>query len=189
MLQTARWRLPVCPTSDVFYQILKGTINNIVGNDNIIEYGPLIARVSLRLRLELCVLESFLYEAIIPFIQKKGLTWVLPIHETLETFVAGTFFALATNFILLGSSKIFNIILVYIDALTGFPARNLGKLKNTKTFNKIPLNYFWMLCSGYGQLIGIIKNVTTGYDKFVGDYLVIITSIYITFKFIHYRFF
>ena len=124
--------VPVCPTSDVFYQILKGTINNIVGNDNIIEYGPLIASVLLRLRLELCVLESFLYEAIIPFIQKKGLTWVLPIHETLETFVAGAFFALATNFILLGSSKIFNIILVYIDALTGFPANNLGKIKKYK---------------------------------------------------------
>ena len=129
-------------------------------------------------------------EKIYNSIKKKYPTISLgTVYKTLETFVAGTFFALATNFILLGSSKIFNIILVYIDALTGFPARNLGKLKNTKTFNKIPLNYVWMLCSGYGQLIGIIKNITKGYDKFVGDYLVIITSIYITFKFIHYRFF
>jgi hypothetical protein len=85
----------------------------------VVEYGPLIASVLLRIRLELCVLESFLYEAVLPFIQKKGLSWVLPLHETVETFLAGTIFAIASNFILLGSTKIFSIILIYADAITG----------------------------------------------------------------------
>lgn len=110
---------PVCPTSDNFYQLLKSIINIIIGSENIIEYGPLIASVLLRVRLELCVFESFLYEAVIPFIKVKGITWILPLHETLETFIAGTIFAIASNFILVGSTKIFSIILLYIDALIG----------------------------------------------------------------------
>jgi hypothetical protein len=57
-------------------------ISIYTGQENVVEYGPLIASVLLRIRLELCVLESFLYEAVLPFIQKKGLSWVLPLHET-----------------------------------------------------------------------------------------------------------
>ena len=94
---------PVCPSSDTFYQVLKYAANALVGQENVVEYGPLIASVLLRIRLELCVLESFLYEAVIPFIQQKGLSWVFPINETVETFLAGTIFALASNFILLGT--------------------------------------------------------------------------------------
>ena len=33
-------------------------------------------------RLEVCVLESFVYEAVVPFVQRKGLGWILPLHET-----------------------------------------------------------------------------------------------------------
>lgn len=62
---------PVCPASDGVYNILKVTANTLVGSENVSEYGPLIASVLLRIRLELCLLESFLYEAVIPFIQKK----------------------------------------------------------------------------------------------------------------------
>jgi hypothetical protein len=64
----------------------------------------------LRVRLELCVLESFVNEAIVPFVREKGLSWVLPLHETVETFLAGTVFAVATNFILLGSTKIVAVL-------------------------------------------------------------------------------
>ena len=32
-------------------------------------------------RLEVCVLESFVYEAVVPFVQRKGLGWILPLHE------------------------------------------------------------------------------------------------------------
>ena len=110
---------PVCPASDNFYQLLKSIINVIIGSENIVEYGPLIASVLLRVRLELCVFESFLYEAVIPFIKVKGITWILPLHETLETFIAGTIFAISSNFILVGSTKIFSIVLLYIDALIG----------------------------------------------------------------------
>lgn len=31
-------------------------------------------------RLEVCVLESFVYEAVFPFVQRKGLGWILPLH-------------------------------------------------------------------------------------------------------------
>ena len=78
---------PVCPASDTIYQGLKGTAGLMIGNENAAEYGPLIASLLLRIRLEICVLESFLYEAVIPFIQQRGLSWVLPLHETLETFL------------------------------------------------------------------------------------------------------
>ena len=74
------------------------------------EYAPLIAGGLLRVRLELCVVESFFYEAIIPFIKENGLSWVLPFHETVETFLAGTVFAVATNFILIGSTKIVTVL-------------------------------------------------------------------------------
>jgi len=103
---------PVCPSSDTFYQVLKYVANSLVGQENVVEYGPLIASVLLRIRLELCVLESFVYEAVIPFIQQKGLSWVLPIHETVETFLAGTIFALASNFILLGNYHYYNLLLI-----------------------------------------------------------------------------
>ena len=64
---------PVCPASDGIYNIMKTIASTLVGKENVVEYGPLIASVLLRIRLELCVLESFLYEAVVPFIQKKGI--------------------------------------------------------------------------------------------------------------------
>jgi hypothetical protein len=81
---------PVCPASDFFYRFLQSSAINVVGRDSFIEYGPLIAGGLLRVRLELCVVESFFNEAVIPFIKQNGLNWVLPIHETVETFLAGT---------------------------------------------------------------------------------------------------
>jgi hypothetical protein len=80
---------PVCQVSDGFYGLTKGVANSLLGTENIVEYGPLVASVLLRIRLELCVLESFLYEAVIPFIQQKGISWILPLHETLETLITG----------------------------------------------------------------------------------------------------
>lgn len=84
---------PVCPASDSFYRFAQQLVVGLVGQDNVKEYAPLIAGGLLRVRLELCVLESFLYEAIIPFIKERGLSWVLPLHETVETFLAGVVFA------------------------------------------------------------------------------------------------
>ena len=91
---------PVCPASDGFYRFGQSLVEVTVGAENAKEYAPLIAGGLLRVRLELCVVESFFYEAIIPFIKKNGLSWVLPLHETVETFLAGTVFAVASNFIL-----------------------------------------------------------------------------------------
>jgi len=180
---------PVCPASDGVYNVLKSGAGAIVGKNNMVEYGPLIASVLLRVRLELCVLESFLYEAIIPFIQKKGISWVLPLHETIETFVAGTVFALATNFILLGSTKIFTVLFVYIDALTGFPARNVGRLIKRSTPSNSPGAPIGAGLQGYGDFIGFIRQFLEGADTFVGRYLVVGTTAYIAFKFLHFRVF
>jgi len=118
--------VPVCGASDTFYRALQGTVQTVVGRENFIEYGPLIASGLLRIRLELCVVESFFNEAVGPFIQMNGLSWVLPVHETVETFLAGTVFALATTFILVGSTKILTVLLTYTDFFLGAPLRLFG---------------------------------------------------------------
>lgn len=117
---------PVCPASDGIYRFAQSTTQNIVGKDNFVEYGPLIAGGLLRVRLELCVVESFFNEAVGPFIEREGLRWVLPLHETVETFLAGTIFALASTFILVGSTKIVSVLATYADVFIGLPARSLG---------------------------------------------------------------
>lgn len=117
---------PVCPASDGFYRFLQGTTEAVVGTENFSDYGPLIAGGLLRIRLELCVIESFFNEAVGPFIQQNGLTWILPLHETVETFLAGTIFSLASTFILVGSSKLVAVIVTYADVFVGLPFRLLG---------------------------------------------------------------
>jgi hypothetical protein len=117
---------PVCPASDGIYRFLQGTTQAVVGDQNFVEYGPLIAGGLLRIRLELCVVESFFNEAVAPFIEKNGLSWILPLHETVETFLAGTIFSLASTFILVGSTKIVAVIITYFDAFLGAPARLFG---------------------------------------------------------------
>merc|ERR1712187_1054443 len=89
-------------------------------------YRPLAIEALLRVRLEVCVLESFVYEAIVPFVQKKGLGWILPPHETVDTVIAGTVFAVALNFILFGTTKILAVISIYHDFLIGAPLRLVG---------------------------------------------------------------
>lgn len=117
---------PVCPTSDGFYRFLQTTLQAIVGPDAFVEYGPLIAGGLLRVRLELCVVESFFKEAVGPFIEQNGVAWILPLHETVETFLAGAIFAIASTFILIGSTKIITVIITYTDLLVGLPFRTLG---------------------------------------------------------------
>lgn len=117
---------PVCPSSDGLYRLLQGTTEAIVGEEQFVEYGPLIAGGLLRVRLELCVVESFFNEAVGPFIKQNGLTWILPLHETVETFLAGTIFALATTFILVGSTKIVSVLITYGDVFLGGPMRLFG---------------------------------------------------------------
>jgi len=117
---------PVCSASDGFYRVLQQTASSLVGPEKFVEYGPLIASGLLRVRLELCVVESFFNEAVGPFIRDNGLSWVLPIHETVETFLAGGIFALATTFILIGSTKLVTVIVTYTDFLLGLPSRLIG---------------------------------------------------------------
>mmetsp|Transcript_11446 Transcript_11446/g.31705 ORF Transcript_11446/g.31705 Transcript_11446/m.31705 type:complete len:358 (-) Transcript_11446:563-1636(-) len=117
---------PVCSASDGFYRFLQQGTQAVVGPEAFTEYGPLIAGGLLRIRLELCVVESFFNEAVGPFIQQNGLSWILPLHETVETFLAGVVFSLATTFILVGSTKILTVIFTYADFLLGAPCRLLG---------------------------------------------------------------
>ena len=117
---------PVCPASDSFYRFGQTLVVGVVGPESYKEYAPLIAGGLLRVRLELCVVESFFYEAILPFIKENGLSWILPLHETVETFLAGTIFAVASNFILIGSTKIITVIFTYADIFVGLPLRVVG---------------------------------------------------------------
>jgi hypothetical protein len=114
---------PVCGASDSVYRGLQGIVQLMVGEASYREYSPLIAGSLLRVRLELCVVESFFNEAIAPFIRERGLSWVLPLHETVETFIAGVVFAVATNFILIGSTKIITVLVTYTDVFVGLPIR------------------------------------------------------------------
>ena len=110
-------------------------------------------------------------------------------HETVETFLAGTIFALASNFILLSSTKILSIVFIYFDALTGFPSRLVGGI-GKKVAPKGSAGS--AISSGirlYGDTLGSLRQFLESTDTFVGRYLVILTSIYIAFKFVHFKFF
>ncbi|CEM00966.1 unnamed protein product [Vitrella brassicaformis CCMP3155] len=119
---------PVCGASDKLYRVLQSFVMWLVGKEAYDEYGPLIAGGLLRVRLEFCIVESFYYEGILPFIKERGLSWVLPLHETVETFIAGTVFAVATNFVLIGSTKIITVFCTYADFFFGLPSRLVGGL-------------------------------------------------------------
>ena len=69
---------------------------------------------------------SMKHEAVGPFIQREGLAWVLPLHETVETFLAGTIFAVASTFTLVGSTKIVSMLVTYIDVFLCAPFRLFG---------------------------------------------------------------
>ena len=189
---------PVCVASDALYRTAQGSVNLLVGPDVYKEYAPLIAGGLLRLRLELCVVESFFTEAIVPFVRDKGLSWVLPFHETVETFLAGTIFALALNFILVGSTKIVQVVVTYVDFFLGMPTRFLG----SKAVEKLEADDAWAdessngpaiaALSGVrllGDAIGVVRSVVDFVDVFVSRYLALTTAAYITFKFLHFRVF
>lgn len=117
---------PVCPAADNLYRVLQAIGDGVVATEAGQEYRPLMIEVFLRVRLEICVLESFVYEAIVPFIQRKGLSWILPLHETLDTVIAGVVFALSLNFLLFGATKILAVLSIYHDFLLGTPLRFIG---------------------------------------------------------------
>lgn len=129
-----------------------------------------------------------------PFIQQKGLSWILPFHETVETFLAGTIFALATNFILVGSTKIIQVIVTYFDFFLGMPVRFLSS-KGVETLEakddsqNQPAIVALSSVKVLGDVIGIVRQVVDFVDVFVSRYLALTTAAYITFKFLHFRVF
>eukprot|EP00913_Durusdinium_trenchii_P008745 g8212.t1 len=78
---------PVCPASDGLYGFGKAAADGLLGSEGA-EYRPLAIEALLRVRLEVCVLESFVYEAVVPFVQRKGLGWILPFHDAWAEFGA-----------------------------------------------------------------------------------------------------
>jgi len=119
---------PVCPASDGVFRVGQRAALSLAGDQNIENYRPLINDVLIRVRTELCILESFGRETAIPFVREKGLGWVLPLHETSETYLAGVVFMVGTNFILLGSTKVVAILAIYHDLSLGLIARATGGL-------------------------------------------------------------
>lgn len=117
---------PVCPAADGVFRVGQALASSVAGDQAAADYRPLINDVLIRVRTELCVLESFIRETATPFIQEKGVGWILPLHETSETYVAGVVFMVGANFILLGSTKVVAILAIYIDLLIGLPSRLLG---------------------------------------------------------------
>jgi hypothetical protein len=122
---------PVCPASDGVFRIGQTMAAGVAGDQTVEDYRPLINDVLIRVRTELCVLESFVRETATPFIAEKGVGWILPLHETSETYVAGIVFMVGANFILLGSTKVVAILAIYLDLLIGLPCRLLGGVFGT----------------------------------------------------------
>ena len=58
-----------------------------------------------------------------PFLQQKGVAWVMPLHETSETYLDGVDFMVGANFILLGSTKAVAILAIYHDLVLGLPRK------------------------------------------------------------------
>jgi len=117
---------PVCPASDGVFRVGQRAAQNLAGDENIENYRPLINDVLIRVRTELCVLESFVRETAVPFVKEKGVGWVLPKRETSETYLAGVVFMLGANFILLGSTKVVAIMAIYHDLSLGLATRLFG---------------------------------------------------------------
>eukprot|EP00667_Euglena_gracilis_P010639 EG_transcript_10846 len=117
---------PVCPASDGVFRLGQSLATGLAGDQTVEDYRPLINDVLIRVRTELCVLESFMRETAAPFIAEKGIGWILPLHETSETYVAGVVFMVGANFILLGSTKVVAILAIYADLIVGLPSRLLG---------------------------------------------------------------
>ena len=108
--------------------------------------------------------------------------------------LAGTIFAVACNIILLGSTKIFTILVIYLDVLTGMPTRFIGNtlnsvLNKTNTAGQSTNINVGFVLKIYGDIIGTIRNFIENTDTFIGRYLVLITSGYVIFKLLHFKFF
>lgn len=183
---------PVCAVSDSFYRAAQQTVLFVVGEQTFQEYAPLIAGTLLRVRLELCVVESFFSEAIVPFVNENGLSWVLPRTETVETFLAGTIFSIALNIIFIGSSKIIAVLVTLIDLLLGLPARLVSKIPvggGDGEDKDSPVVTTLAVIGVFGQVLDVARKVAEFADVFVARYLAILTVAYIVFKFLHFRVF
>jgi hypothetical protein len=185
---------PVCTASDAIYRGAQQSIAVIVGPKVFEEYAPLIAGGLLRVRLELCVVESFFGEAVLPFVQKNGLSWVLPFHETVETFLAGTIFALVLNFILVGSTKILQVVVTWFDFFLGMPSRfvstkAIDQLSDENDESPKPAVVAFTVSKTAGEAIGLARQFVDALDVFTSQYLSLTTAAYITFKFLHFRVF
>lgn len=178
---------PICPTSDFLYQFAKSASSYIIGENGMSEFGPLIASVLLRIRLEFCVFESFYQEAVLPFVRAHGFGWVLPLHETAEALIAGVIFALAANFVLLGSTKMFAVLVLYADLLVGSVLRAVAWVLRSLPAKAI--KRAGSAAAALAALLGAVRGLVEGVDTFVGRYLVVGTTVYVLFRIAHFKLF
>jgi len=159
---------PVCPASDGVFRVGQRAAISLAGDENIENYRPLINDVLIRVRTELCVLESFVRETAVPFVREKGLGWVLPRRETSETYLAGVVFMLGANFILLGSTKVVAIMAIYHDLSLGLATRlfgsALGALGPTNEREKREKELNKVMDEQMNELKGVMSNWTIGKD-------------------------
>lgn len=179
---------PVCTASDSLYRGAQQTVLLVVGSQTYQDYAPLIAGALLRVRLELCVVESFVTEAIVPFVREKGVSWVLPQTETIETFLAGSIFAVAINVIFIGSSKIISVLAGLLDLVLGLPARLLGKIPTPEGTNQVFVTTLAAVAI-LGSSVEVVRKVAEFADIFVARYLSLLTVAYLVIKFLHFRVF
>ncbi|KAJ1480848.1 hypothetical protein T484DRAFT_1809517 [Baffinella frigidus] len=187
--------VPVCQFADTFYRGTQQLVLKLAGRETYQEYAPLIAGSLLRVRLEFCVLESFVYESIIPFVKARGLSWVFPVKETLETFIAGVVFAVASNLVLIGSTKIITILISYIDIFFGFPLRFVfgfinDRVRGAGLDKSVPGKGVVLVTGGIkfvGQTSGFIRQCVEAVDVFVGRYLLLTTVGYVGLKLLKFK--
>ena len=76
--------------------------------------------------------------------------------------------------------------MIYMDALFGFPTRLLGSLIKKVTGEE---QVAGKIFSVFGDIIGKVRRGVEIIDTFVGRYLVFATTVYVAFKFLHFKFF
>jgi hypothetical protein len=81
------------------------------------------------------------------------------------------------------------VLFIYADVITGMPTRFIGDTLKKTTSSSSPPQSIGTVLKLYGDVIGAFKSFLETADTFVGRYLVVFTTVYITFKFAHYKFF
>ena len=111
----------------------------------------------------------------------------------METFLAGTIFALVLNFILVGSTKILQVVVTWFDFFGHAVALRvheaIDQLSDESDESPKPAVVAFTVSKTAGEAIGLARQFVDALDVFTSQYLSLTTAAYITFKFLHFRVF